>query len=71
MAVVQEAAMRIDLRTIKRHCHDTGCGGCALDKSGCMFRVPPEQWRVEVMELAISKIATDKAREAIDGRMGR
>ena len=35
-----------------------------------MFRVPPEQWRIEVMELAILKIATDKARAAIDGRLG-
>jgi hypothetical protein len=68
--MVQEAAMRIDLGVIKRHCHDTGCGDCELNRSGCMFRVPPEQWRVEVMELAILKIATDKARKAIEGRMG-
>ena len=68
--MVQEEEMKVDLKTIKRHCHDTGCGGCELAKSGCMFRVPPEQWRVEVMELAILKIATDKARESIDGRLG-
>ncbi len=67
--MVQEAAMRVDLKTIKRHCHDSECGDCALDKNGCMFRVPPEQWRVEVMELAILKIATNKARKAMDGRM--
>ena len=67
--MVSEEEMRVDLKTIKRHCRDTGCGGCELDKSGCMFRVPPEQWRIEVMELAILKIATDKARKAMDGRM--
>ena len=67
--MVQEEEMRVDLKTIKRHCHDTGCGDCELDNCGCMFRVPPEQWRVEVMELAILKMATDSARKAIEGRM--
>ena len=67
--MVSEEEMRVDLKTIKRHCHGTECEDCALNNGICMFFVPPEQWRIEVMELAILKIVTDKARKAIEGRM--
>ena len=68
--MVQGEEMRVDLKTIKQHCRERECEDCALNNGICMFFIPPEQWTVEVMELAILKISTDKARESIDGRMG-
>lgn len=59
--------MKIDLRVIQQHCQGVDCSQCSLgSRGGCEFRYPPEMWRVEVMELAISQIGVSKAREAID-----
>lgn len=72
--MVQEEEMRVDLGVIKRHCEPSDCRTCVLrsTRTGqfCLFSVPPVIWDTEAIERRYNQIVTDKARAAIEGRMG-